>query len=76
VDVVVSHNGQEEDALDRQMQAEYLGKLMRERHPTGRPVVFLGYVVTKPQQPKPAPYWYLVEDGKMQDVEPSDWDRW
>ena len=34
------------------------------------------YVVTTPQAPRPAPYWYLVEDGKMLDIDPLDMDRW
>lgn len=40
VDVVVAHNGQEEDPLDRELQSQELGRLMREAYP--RPVIFLG----------------------------------
>lgn len=40
VDVVVVHNGQEETPLDRQLQSQELGKMMRARFPT--PTVFLG----------------------------------
>ncbi|SCV73348.1 BQ2448_7274 [Microbotryum intermedium] len=74
VDVVVAHNGQEEDPLDRELQSKELGRTMNETWP--RPIVFLGYVVTLPHAEKPAPYRYLVEDGRMLDVDPTDSDRW
>ncbi|SDA02991.1 BZ3500_MvSof-1268-A1-R1_Chr11-1g03251 [Microbotryum saponariae] len=74
VDVVVAHNGQEEDSLDRELQSKELGRIMSEAWP--RPVIFLGYVVTLPHAAKPAPYRYLVEDGRMLDVDPTDMDRW
>lgn len=45
VNVVVSHNGQEEDPLDRQLQSEMLAKIMSGLDP--EPVVFLGYLVTE-----------------------------
>jgi hypothetical protein len=63
VTVVVSHNGQgllrsslrgigtklviEEDPLDRELQSKELARIMAASYP--RPVVFLGYVVTKPK---------------------------
>ncbi|TRM66791.1 Frag1/DRAM/Sfk1 family-domain-containing protein [Schizophyllum amplum] len=72
--VVVSHNGQKEDALDRQLQSMELGRLMAEAYPM--PTIFLGYVVTKPHAPKRAPYRYLVEDGLMYDIDEDDKDRW
>ncbi|GAA5887107.1 hypothetical protein JCM5296_001596 [Sporobolomyces johnsonii] len=74
VDVVVSHNGQEEDPLDRELQSRELARLMSQSWP--RPVVFLGYVVTEPHAERPAPYKLLVEDGRMFDVDPTDHDRW
>jgi hypothetical protein len=74
VDVIVVHNGQEEDALDRQLQSQELARVMRARFPT--PTIFLGYVVTTPHAERPAPYKYLVEDGLMLDIEPTDLDRW
>jgi len=40
VDVVVSHNGQEEDPLDRELQSRKLGELMSARWPN--PAIFLG----------------------------------
>lgn len=47
VDVVVFHSGQEEDAEDRRLQAEYLSKLMRD---SPRPLILLSYLVIKPQK--------------------------
>ncbi|GAA5996073.1 Cwh43p [Rhodotorula paludigena] len=74
VDVVVAHNGQEEDPLDRELQSRELARMLAQSWP--RPAIFLGYLVTKPHAPKPAPYRFLVEDGKMLDISPSDHDRW
>ncbi|EGF99223.1 uncharacterized protein MELLADRAFT_40407, partial [Melampsora larici-populina 98AG31] len=74
IDVIVSHNGQEEDPKDRELQSIELARIMREAYP--RPFIFLGYVVSKPHAPRPAPYQILVEDGKMLDIERSDFDRW
>ena len=47
---------------------------MAESYPD--PVIFLGYVVTKPHAPRPAPYQIMVEDGKVFDVDEEDADRW
>ena len=44
VDVVVAHNGQEEDPLDRELQSKELGRIMVSRWPT--PTIFLGEVQT------------------------------
>ncbi|GAA5847258.1 hypothetical protein JCM9279_006160 [Rhodotorula babjevae] len=74
VDVVVAHNGQEEDPLDRELQSAELARLLRESWP--RPALFLGYLVTRPHAEKPAPYRYLVEDGRMLDINANDHDRW
>jgi hypothetical protein len=46
VTVVVAHNGQEEDPEDRELQSTELARIMAASYP--RPVLFLGYVVTKP----------------------------
>lgn len=67
VDVVVSHNGQEEDPLDRELQSRKLGELMAARWPN--PAIFLGYVITLPHAERPAPYKFLVEDGRMFDID-------
>ncbi|KAJ7158875.1 Frag1/DRAM/Sfk1 family-domain-containing protein [Mycena filopes] len=74
VTVVVAHNGQEEDPLDRELQSTELARIMAASYP--RPVLFLGYVVTKPHAPRPAPYEILVTDGKVFDIDQEDWDRW
>ncbi|KAK3845350.1 MAG: Frag1/DRAM/Sfk1 family-domain-containing protein [Linnemannia gamsii] len=72
VDVIVSHNGQEEDLRDRQLQTTELGRIMRE---SNNPFLFLGYVVTKPGQGEEI-YEMLMDGGRMHDIEPKDWDRW
>lgn len=70
VDVIVSHNGQEEDPEDRRLQSMTLGKIMQE---SPRPFVFLGYVVSRVGE---YPQKYLTENSGMNDIEPTDWDRW
>ncbi|KAF9954576.1 hypothetical protein BGZ65_003934 [Modicella reniformis] len=72
VDVIVSHNGQEEDLLDRQLQSTELGRIMRE---SDNPFLFLGYVVTQPGKGQEI-YELLMNGGYVHDVEVSDWDRW
>lgn len=72
--VVVSHNGQEEDRLDRELQTTAIARILRDAYP--HPAIFLGYVVTKPHAARPAPYPILFEDGRILDVDPSDKDRW
>ncbi|KAI9066122.1 hypothetical protein FKP32DRAFT_1707081 [Trametes sanguinea] len=74
VKVVVSHNGQEETPLDRELQSTELARIMSESYPD--PVIFLGYVVTKPHAPRPAPYDIMVTDGKVHDIDSDDYDRW
>jgi len=71
--VLVSHNGQEEDALDRELQSTELAKIMAASH---RPVIFLGYVVTKPGMPRPHPYGIIVDEGNIHDIDADDGDRW
>ncbi|KAI8081732.1 Frag1/DRAM/Sfk1 family-domain-containing protein [Halteromyces radiatus] len=71
VDFIVSHNGQEEDPVDRELQTTELARIMRT---SPNPFVFLGYVVTKPHQ-----YLYnlLFDGGDMNDIDiTDDWDRW
>ncbi len=72
--VVVSHNGQEEDPLDRELQTTEIARIFRHAYP--HPAIFLGYVVTKPHADRPAPYKILFDDGRIQDVEPTDFGRW
>lgn len=47
---------------------------MAESYP--QPVIFLGYVVTKPHAARPAPYDIMVNDGKVHDIDQDDKDRW
>ncbi|KAI0663719.1 Frag1/DRAM/Sfk1 family-domain-containing protein [Cubamyces menziesii] len=74
VKVVVSHNGQEETPLDRELQSRELARIMSESYPD--PVIFLGYVVTKPFAPRPAPYDFMTSDGRVHDIDGEDYDRW
>jgi len=74
VTVVVAHNGQEQDPLDRELQSIELARIMAASYP--RPVIFLGYVVTKPHAPRPNPYEILVSDGRVFDTDKDDFDRW
>jgi len=71
VDVVVSHNGQEENWNDRLQQTTELARMLRAT--SHRPTVFLGYVVTRPHETL---YDLLMRDGVMWDVETDDSDRW
>jgi len=72
--VVVAHNGQEETPLDRELQSKELARIMAASFP--KPVIFLGYVVTDPHAPRPAPYEIITEDGKVFDIDKYDTDRW
>ncbi|KAF7555735.1 hypothetical protein G7046_g6478 [Stylonectria norvegica] len=71
VDVFVFHSGQEEDPEDRRLQSEYLAKLMGS---TQRPSFLLSYLVTEPLEGNYNTY--VSEESGMNDVDPSDWDRW
>ncbi|KIK10301.1 hypothetical protein K443DRAFT_127052 [Laccaria amethystina LaAM-08-1] len=73
VTVVVAHNGQEEDALDRELQSTELARIMAA---TPNPVIFLGYVVTTPHSKRPNPYEIMVTDGNVHDIDEDDLDRW
>ncbi|CAO3671541.1 unnamed protein product [Rhizopus microsporus] len=70
VDFIVSHNGQDENYNDRIQQTTKLAEIMRT---SPNPFVFLGYVVTKPQQEI---YHLLFDGGQINDIDPTDWDRW
>ncbi|TFK50059.1 hypothetical protein OE88DRAFT_1661586 [Heliocybe sulcata] len=74
VTVVVAHNGQEETPLDRELQSTELARIMAKSYP--QPVIFLGYVVTRPGAKRPNPYEILVSEGKMHDIDSLDFDRW
>ncbi|KAH8117743.1 Frag1/DRAM/Sfk1 family-domain-containing protein [Phellopilus nigrolimitatus] len=72
--VVVAHNGQEEDPVDRELQSTELARIINSTYPA--PAIFLGYVVTKPHAPRPSPYNIMVEDGQIHDIDAFDLDRW
>lgn len=72
--VVVSHNGQYEDKLDRELQTKAIAQILNDAYP--HPAIFLGYVVTKPHAARPEPYDILFSDGLIFDVDPDDTDRW
>ncbi|KAF9036160.1 Frag1/DRAM/Sfk1 family-domain-containing protein [Panaeolus papilionaceus] len=71
--VVVSHNGQEEDSLDRELQSTELAKIMAA---STRPVIFIGYLVTKPHAERPNPYGIIADEGKVHDIDEDDSRRW
>ncbi|KAI8055946.1 Frag1/DRAM/Sfk1 family-domain-containing protein [Syncephalis plumigaleata] len=70
VDVIISHNGQDENLLDRRLQTTELARIASA---SKNPIVFLGYVVSKPFGEI---YNILMGEGKLNDVDPTDWDRW
>ncbi|ORX74233.1 hypothetical protein DL89DRAFT_264162 [Linderina pennispora] len=70
IDVIISHNGQEENPLDRRLQTTELARIMRESQ---NPFIFTGYVVTKPHAEN---YKILFDGGRMHDIDPTDHDRW
>ncbi|KAL7421582.1 Protein cwh43 [Cryptotrichosporon argae] len=74
VDVLVSHNGQEEDPLDRELQTREIARLINAAGEV--PTVFLGYLVTHLGDDAPAPYGILFKDGPLIDVEIKDRWRW
>lgn len=71
VDVFVFHSGQEEDVEDRRLQSQYLAELMGA---TERPAFLLSYLVTNPH--KGNYNTYVSEKSGMNDVDPTDKDRW
>ena len=56
--------------LDRQLQTTELARIASA---STNPIVFLGYVVSKPFGEI---YNILMGKGKLNDVDPTDWDRW
>jgi hypothetical protein len=73
VDVVVSHFGTEEFPEDRRLQSLRLAEVFRS---ISRPLVFLGYLVTKPNNPAHPNYLTIVEGGRVKDIYAADTDRW
>jgi hypothetical protein len=75
VNVIVSHNGQEEDPVDRELQTTELARMLRETGDT--PTFFLGYLVTHQGDEPPSPYGILFsEETGLIDVETLDKYRW
>ncbi|THH23217.1 hypothetical protein EUX98_g7963 [Antrodiella citrinella] len=74
VNVMVVHNGQEETPVDRELQSKEVGRIMGEAYP--EPMIFLGYLVTRPHAPRPWPYDFIVTDGKVHDIDKDDLARW
>ncbi|XP_033118188.1 PGAP2-interacting protein-like isoform X3 [Anneissia japonica] len=69
VDFVTTHMGNDIDDEDRKLQAEYLANI------TGvstRPIVFMGYIVSKPDS---RDYNRLRYFGKLKDIDSSDNER-
>ena len=72
--MVLTDDGTEETPLDRELQSTELARIMSESYPD--PVIFLGYVVTKPHAARPSPYDITVTDGRVHDIDRDDMDRW
>lgn len=72
VDVLVSHNGQEEDMLDRKLQTETLADIANK---STNPFIFAGYLVTKAGKGF-AIYDTITEKGRLKDIYPRDTKRW
>ncbi|XP_052795697.1 PGAP2-interacting protein-like [Mya arenaria] len=66
VDFVVTHMGNDRDKLDRKLQAEFLARELKQSE---NPVVFMGYVTSKPGSKE---YNELINQGNMKDIDTTD----
>lgn len=70
LDLVLVHMGNDRDDLDRRLQARKLAQLCND---TPNPVVFLGYVTSKPGS---RDYRHLIEQGRLTDIDVTDRKRY
>lgn len=70
--VVVTHMGNDRDDLDRKLQTLSLSNITSTFVEKGFPVIFLGYVTSKPYE---RDYKVFTSNGRMKDIDPTDRSR-